>query len=309
MSRRIFRDFDLNQAAPKWGSLFFLAQWVLYKPTTPSRGCTLRHCEYLLPPLLNFFSMMKRLVALFSLVLLAASATGYATDYPTVIGQAAAGRAPYNLVGQLFFASGASDFIGSGVVIRDRSILTAGHNLYDADNGWSTDLLFRRAAYGDTVRSENTGKRIYLLGGYRQSVSRYGSSSVRTFASDMGGVRFGAALAKGASAGWLAVPSLLTNASRFKIAIGYAAEEKHTGDYPMKVVPDRGFASTWGSFYESGGAYFEGGMSGGPVFVSGNNGRLYVAAVVVSGSKYPSARGGIRVIDSAASNFIWSYLR
>ncbi len=252
---------------------------------------------------------MKRLVALLCLALLAAGASVHATGYPTKLGKKATGRMPFNLVGQLFFESGGDDYIGSGVVIRKKSILTAGHNLYDPDNGWSTDVLFRRAAHGDTVRSEHNAKRIFLLGGYRQSSTRYGTSSTRTFASDMGGVRFPEPIAKGAHAWWANDSSLLTNTSRYKIAVGYAAEGKYSGDFPTIVVPDRGFSSTWSSFFESRGAYFAGGMSGGPVFAAGNDGRLYVAAVIVSGSEYPFAQGGIRIIDAAAANFIWGYLR
>jgi hypothetical protein len=252
---------------------------------------------------------MKRLVALLSLALLAASASVHATGYPTKLGKEAASHTPYSLVGQLYFASGGDDYIGSGVVIRPKSILTAGHNLYDPDHGWSTDLLYRRGAHGDTVISEHNAKRIFLLGGYRQNVTRYGASSVRTFASDMGGVRFPDLLAKGSHAWWTMDPSLLTSSTRYKVAVGYAAEGDYTGDFPTTVVPDKPFTSTLSSFYESFGAYFAGGMSGGPLFVAGNDGQLYVSAVVVSGAKNPYVRGGIRIIDSGASNFIWGYLR
>lgn len=252
---------------------------------------------------------MKRFIAALSLAFLAVSASTHATVHPTKVGKAAMSRSPYRLVGQLFFSSGGDDYIGSGVVIRTKSILTAGHNLYDPDTGWSTDLLFRRAAHGDTVGSEHYGKRIYLLGGYRQSVNRHGVTSVRSFASDTGGVRFGTALADGASAAWKAKPSLVTSSDRYKLAVGYGAEGRNTGDFPLSVVPDQGFRSTWGSFYESRGAYFEGGMSGGPVFAAGNNGSLFVTGIIVSGSDEPYSSGGIRVIDSTTANFIWNYLR
>ena len=89
---------------------------------------------------------MKRLIAALSLALLSVSASTHATVYPTKVAKTGMSRSPYTLVGQLFFASGGDDYIGSGVVIRKSSILTAGHNLYDPDTGWSTELLFRRAA-------------------------------------------------------------------------------------------------------------------------------------------------------------------
>ncbi|MHA3770976.1 trypsin-like serine peptidase [Verrucomicrobiota bacterium sgz303538] len=252
---------------------------------------------------------MKRLVALLSLALAVGGITSQATDYPTQLAKATAARQPFNLIGQVYFASGGDDYIGSGIAIRPRSILTAGHNLYDPDNGWSTDLLFRRGAYGDTVRSEQYAKQIYLLGGYRQSANHYGTSSIRTFASDTGGIRFSGLVANGASAAWAANPSLLTDNYRAKIAVGYGAEGQHSGDFPLYVIPDVRFSSTWGSFYESRGASFEGGMSGGPVFALGNDGKYYVAAIVVSGSDYPIVEGGIRVIDRLTASFIRNYLR
>lgn len=252
---------------------------------------------------------MKRLIALLNLVLLTGSITALATEYPVQLGKGLAGRRPFNLIGQLFFASGGDDYIGSGVVIRPSSILTAGHNLYDPDNGWSTDLLFRRGAYGETVRSEQYAKRIYLLGGYRQSANYYGTSSVRTFASDTGGIRFSRMVANGASAAWAAKPSLLTDNYRYKIAVGYGAEGQHSGDFPLYVIPSVGFSSTWGSFFESRGTSFEGGMSGGPVFALGNDGQYYVAAIVVSGSDYPIIEGGIRILDGLTASFIRNYLR
>jgi hypothetical protein len=50
-------------------------------------------------------------------------------------------------------------------------------------------------------------------------------------------------------------------------------------------------------------------MSGGPVFATANDGRLYVTGVIVSGSSEPFSSGGIRVIDATTANFIWNYLR
>ncbi len=253
---------------------------------------------------------MKRFLAI--LLLASTAAMGFASDAdrPQTLALETARTFPYNVIGQLFFSSGASDYIGSGTVIRPSSILTAGHNLYDPQTGWSTDVLFVRGAYGRTSLSEHYASRTFLLSGYRANASRYGAEHVYTFAADIGGVRFPAAVADGAFAGWTTNRSLLTGPA-YKIAVGYGAEGEHSGDYPLFVEPVLGFRQTAGGFYENTSIYFEGGMSGGPAFVRNEKEDLYVAGVIVSGSSgvgdYVS--GGIRVINSAVASFIRNHLR
>lgn len=251
---------------------------------------------------------MKNVFAIFSLALMTLGSVAPAIDYPDTLARSSATSFPYNMTGQVFFDSGRSSYIGSGTVIRPKSILTAGHNLYDPQTGWSTDVLFRRGAYGTNVATEKYGRRIYLLGGYRKSANRYGSESARTFASDTGGVKFGAQLANGGYAGWSTDVSRLSKNGTYKVAVGYGAQEPHDGDFPLQVVPDRAFYSAYRTFHESRGAYFEGGMSGGPVFVSNSNGKLVVLGVIVSGSDYPYRSGGIRILDGTVANFIRNYL-
>jgi hypothetical protein len=252
---------------------------------------------------------MKKVSGIFNFLLLGLVAASHGVDFPDRLAKATATTFPYNMVGQLYFDSGGRSYIGSGTVVRAKSILTAGHNLYDPREGWSTEILFRRAAYGNTFKGENYARRLYLLGGYKQTAKQYGSSSARTFASDTGGARFGVLLAKGASAGWSTNTSQLTNSAVYKLALGYGAEGTHSGDYPLVVNPDKAFYSEYQTFYESSGAYFEGGMSGGPIFVSDSKGNLSVMGVIVSGSDFPYVSGGIRILDATVSTFIQGYLR
>lgn len=253
--------------------------------------------------------LMKRsLFLILGLFAVLTSPALHAVTYPRTLAQQSARTYPYNLAGQLFFSSGNRDYIGSAVVIRPSSILTAGHNLYDPDTGWSTDLLFRRGTYGNSVLSEQYGSRVYLLSGYRQSATSYGTESLRAFAADTGGIRFSKQLAAGAYAAWSTNTALLTSTTTYKIAVGFGAEGSHDGDYPLYVSPTARFRQTYGGFYENTSIYFEGGMSGGPVFCRDAAGKVYVTGVVVSGSAPPYASGGMRILNSTVASLIRTYL-
>jgi hypothetical protein len=213
---------------------------------------------------------------------------------------------PYSTIGQLLFASGRHFYSGSGTVIRPSSVLTAAHNLWDASNGFSTDLLFQRGLYGATNLSEQYASRIYVLAGYRENARRYSGESVRAFSYDLGALVFARPVAGGAFAGWWANPGLLTGDS-YTLALGYGGEF-HSGDELLSVAPGAGYYAVHGGFYENDSLYFESGMSGGPVFGQSADGKLYVAGVVVASSVEPIT-GGIRVLNSTAANFIRRYMK
>jgi V8-like Glu-specific endopeptidase len=213
---------------------------------------------------------------------------------------------PYAMAGQLIFTSGNADYQGSGTVVQQRSVLTAAHNLWDAENGWSTAVEFNRARSGRNVPNHVFAKRLYIFGGYRGNATRSGADSLQAFATDLGGLRFSEVLAGGTYALWRANPALLTGES-YNIALGYGAEQ-HSGDDLLFVEPTASFFRAYSSFYENDSLTFEGGMSGGPVFAEQETGDLRLVGVIVAGSDDPPS-GGIRALNDAAAAFINLYLR
>jgi hypothetical protein len=253
-------------------------------------------------PLFSIVFPMKKI--LLALILTAGALSAQGADYPELTGSAMPKVFPYSMIGQLLFDSGADAYSGSGTVIAPKSVLTAGHNLYDADEGWSTGMQFRRGLYGARVLSEQYASRLYVLGGYRTSVATYGPDANRSFARDMGAVIFSKNAAGGSSASWSTNLARLTGTA-YNIALGYGGEF-HDGDHLLKVEPQFAFTKTYGAFYENDSIYIESGMSGGPVFARTSTDSLVVSGVVVSGSTDP-VTGGIRALDSTAGDFIRLY--
>jgi hypothetical protein len=213
---------------------------------------------------------------------------------------------PYSMIGQLHFANGKSWYIGSGTVVKPYSVLTAAHNLWDADGGFSTDVLFRRGLAGDSALSAQYARRIYVLSGYRENVRQFNGTDVRAFSYDTGGLVFRDPVANGSNAGWWANPALLTGNSPM-LALGYGGEF-HSGNDLLSAAPTQPFYPVVGSFWSNLSIYCESGMSGGPVFSRDADGKLFVTGVVVAGSNDPASTG-IRILDRTATDFIKQYLK
>ena len=234
------------------------------------------------------------------------TARAQAVEKPAPLGEGLTKKAPFSMAGQLIFRSGASYYQGSGTVVYSRSVLTAAHNVWDATNGWSTDIRFNRARNGTSIASHQFASRLFVFGAYRTTAARYGADSDRSFASDLGGLRFNVAPAGGAYAGWRADTRLLA-AGAPVLCLGYGAE-LHSGDELLIVRSVAGFAPVQGAFLESTGLTFEGGMSGGPIFSEVAPDDLRVVGIVVAGSDTPPA-GGIHALDAEGAGFIATYLR
>lgn len=245
---------------------------------------------------------MKRSLFLIALALL--PLLGRAGS-PKPVGPNAVRSFPYSMIGQLTFFSGDGAFIGSGTVVQPRGVLTAGHNLYDAVAGWSTDLVFARGHYDGTDLSVRYPTRIYVLSGYQANVQNYGGDSVRSFTRDTGGLIFKGKVAGGGYLGWTTDRTLLTGDAP-KAALGYGAET-HSGEQLLASAVTSPFSSVYKAFYESRGLGIEAGMSGGPLIGNFSNGTPTLCGVVVSGSEAPVA-GGIRIMNDGTSNFILQYL-
>jgi hypothetical protein len=224
--------------------------------------------------------------AVLLIAVLTAASGLLAVEVPEPIGKTDARTFPYSMIGQLLFDNGAQGYLGSGTVIRSKSVLTAGHNLYDPNTGWSTDVEFRRSNYGEfDYLSRHFARRLYILGGYKTASNYYGPESLPSFAKDMGGIRFVELLADGGRAGWAADTSLLLG-SAYNILLGYGAET-HSGELLLFVEPNLSFYKTWGAFFENDSILIEAGMSGGPVFAQMSDGELYVAGIVVAAADDP----------------------
>jgi V8-like Glu-specific endopeptidase len=250
---------------------------------------------------------MHKLLSLLSVVIaLAVPLHAQDVSRPGLLGTELTKTYPYSMAGQLIFTSGEYDFQGSATVVFKRSVLTAAHNMWDADNGWSTNVEFNRARSGTQIATHSYAKRLFVMGGYRTNAARHGASSVRAFAYDIGGMRFPLPLAEGSYAGWRSDVSLLKG-NAYNIALGYGAD-KHTGDDMLFVEPYLSFYQTYTSFFENDSLTFEGGMSGGPIFAMTKAGEMRVVAIIVAGSDDPPG-GGVRAITLPAARFISTYLR
>ena len=244
---------------------------------------------------------MKRILFLITLTLLPLALFARS---PRPTGIAVARTYPYSMVGQLVFFSGGGSYVGSGTVVQPFGVLTAGHNLYDPFNGWSTDLDFKRAHYNSTELSVRTASRTYILAGYRADVTRYGSEDSRSFANDTGGLSFTLRPAAGGYLAWTTTTSVVTT-SVPKAALGYGAEI-HSGEQ-LLVVGATPFHPVNRTFYESETTQFERGMSGGPIIATLPDGSYAVCGVIVSEDQLSGA-GGIRVLNTVVSDFILKYL-
>ncbi len=250
---------------------------------------------------------MKKLIALLSIALapfIPANAVDVA--YPAPVGADLTATYPYSMAGQIIFTSGDSDFQGSGVVVYKRSALTAAHNLWDIDGGWSTNLEFNRARHNASIATKRFATRLYVFGGYQRSALNNGADSDYSFARDMGGMRFASLLAGGSYAGWKYDLKLLTG-DAYNICLGFGADF-HSGDELVFVEPATSWLKIFRSYYDNTSLTFEGGMSGGPVFSEVKPGDWRVSGIIVSGSDDPPS-GGINAISADGARFFTTYLR
>lgn len=247
-----------------------------------------------------------RLRLLAALFLVSAGAFAETVVGPQPAGAGVTRTFPFSMIGKLIFMQGPDWFQGSGTVIRPNAVLTAAHNLWNAELGFSTDLVFRRALHGETSAGDAFPSRIYVLAGYRDKARSHSENDPRSFAQDLGAVLFADPVAAGSSTGWWANSALV--GGQFPMtALGYGAQF-HDGTELLSVEPKGGFEQITDAFYDNRSVYFEGGMSGGPVFARDTNGALLVAGVVVAGAEDQHG-GGIRILDPTAAAFLREYVK
>jgi hypothetical protein len=243
---------------------------------------------------------MNRLLQSLALCLaFVVSAAEAAPKQPQPISKSIARSKPYAYVGQLFFDSGGVGYLGSGTVIKPRAVLTAGHNIFDPQGGFSTRIIFRRSAYNSDVPQSTVPARKYLLAGYAATARFAGPDSVQAFAKDAAGLVFNSFQAAGASMPFTSAPNLL-GPGYLHTGVGYGADA-HTGRVPLYVSTTAGFTQTFGAFWENRAIDFEGGMSGGPIFTRNGQGIFLLNAMIVASS---GVAGGVRIVDQTLVDFI-----
>lgn len=227
-------------------------------------------------------------------------------SHPAPLGEGLTKTFPHSMAGQLIFKNGSKHYLASGTVVHGHSVLTAAHNLWSPDSGWSTDVRFNRARNGASIASREFSNRIFVFASYRSSAARQGAESSQAFSSDFGGLRFRKMPADGMHAGWKVAPDLLTGGAA-NFSLGYGASA-HSGDQLLAVSATSRFVPTLGALMQNFSLTFEQGMSGGPVFAAVAENDWRVVGVVVAGSDDPPA-GAIHAIDAQGAAFIETYLR
>jgi V8-like Glu-specific endopeptidase len=252
---------------------------------------------------------MKKLLSIFSLLAIAPfalpAASGQSVARPEPVGERLTKVFPYSMAGQLLFKSGSRHYLATGTVVHQRSVLTAAHNLWSPETGWSTEVRFNRARNGSSIASRDYPTRMFVFASYRSSAARYGSDSMPAFAADFAGLRFKKLPADGMHAGWKLAPAALTGGTP-ATCLGYGASV-HTGNELLSVSASTRFLPTLGPLMENFSLTFEQGMSGGPVLAAVAPDDWRVVGVVVAGSDSPPA-GAIRAIDESGAAFLEAYL-
>ena len=111
--------------------------------------------------------MKSLLLALISTALAALTPALRAADvaYPALLGEELTKKFPYSMTGQVIFSSGDRDYQGSATVVFKRSVLTAAHNLWDSENGWSTNVEFNRSRNGTATPNQAFAHRLFVFAG------------------------------------------------------------------------------------------------------------------------------------------------
>ncbi len=214
-------------------------------------------------------------------------------NLPRALTRGEAAVFPYSMVGPVVFRSGRDQFSGSATLIKPTVALTAAHNLYDGQSGFSTNVRFALGQYQGSAKRRARAKAIYLYTQTYIDEADRSPDTNRAFAADIGWVTFSRPLAGKESAPYTSRYAALTG-GREKVAVGYGLDF-HNGRLPLAVEPTRGFFRKKGAYFENATYGTEGGMSGGPVF-GFYRGRLVQLGVVVSGFD-DFSQSGIRAID------------
>jgi V8-like Glu-specific endopeptidase len=199
--------------------------------------------------------------------------------------------------GRILFSSGGSDWICSGSVVNDAStgngfsiVLTAGHCVYDGNDGWSYNFLYMpnfdaQPSYDCNTRTSGCW-RANLLSAHDDFVPG-GFGSDETVRVDYGFARVGLRIAgsgtaelDAATGGYgLNTATLANNVTKW--AFGYPAEGKYKGNDLVycsgPTVEDPYGSPTWGVACN-----MNGGSSGGPWITGTTTPAVYSASTLLT---------------------------
>ena len=214
-------------------------------------------------------------------------------------------QAPYRDSGRISVQQGSDAYIGTASYIRRYTGLTAGHILFSPKTGFSTNVRYEAALYVEATYFVNVNSSA-VLAGYQDAVDRNGDDSAEAFAQDMGYVLFGKPALHDEWAAWSDHPNDLLTHGPF-LLFGYAAQSfygdelasvQHQNPYYLDLAP---------GLYQNRAYYTEGGMSGGPVYVTLPGGGMTMAAINVAGTGYGEpAYSGVRAITPAETPLLLS---
>ena len=244
------------------------------------------------------FSMGRTSSLVVAALALSAGPLRAAALRPAEISAEQAAEAPYRDSGRIQVQQGRFGYIGTASYIRRYTGLTAGHILYNPKTGLSTELYYQAGLYIQST-SYATVSYFAVLAGYQQAADQNGPDSDAAFGQDMGYLIFDKPAPNNEWVSWSANPGDLLGSGPF-LLFGYAAESfegdvlasvQHSNPYSPGSVP---------ALVQNGAYYTEGGMSGGPVYVTHFGGAMTMAAINVAGTSYPErAASGARAITQA----------
>lgn len=200
---------------------------------------------------------------------------------------------PSNMVGQLELISGKKEYVGSGTAVSRRGVLTAAHNLYDRQTGFSRNVIFARGRDGDEWEVRSPATRLQILPGY-SSVTH--ATSAQAFGLDIGAIHTARLLTRGTTPAPIHDDPRTLHRSGQKIILGYGAQ-RNSGKHLLRSIITEPFFTYRGAFLGNEGFEAEAGMSGGPVFVE-VNGVLSLSAITVSSG------GGVRALDASTRQLL-----
>jgi len=192
---------------------------------------------------------------------------------------------PFSLVGKLNFDSGGVGYFGSASLVTPRSVLTAGHNIYDSYYGVSTSMRFYLKQHNSSYVSQRSAVGMVFMPRFHSAPEGLPSY----FKRDLGKVFFATAPDPlGQFIGFRARPKQLRTYKRMKIVTGYPGVT-FSGSQMCYSLTYWRYRRVSGAYHKNLYISSQGGMSGGPVWMRiGGIPRVYGVHV--------SSGGGMRAL-------------